>query len=442
MPIGFHPAGGGGRVWLRVAMSTSMRKSTAYRRGPQKGRRVGASPSSALVNNASILTRMRRGTVTGPTDETKTTSSRKFFSGSPLAKDPPLMQLDRVPSRAPTPSDIFQAYVAVLPKWLRRFGVPASDIEDLMQEVWLAACDGTVRMPNNIQEARLELFKVTRVAAVRLRRRQEREAARFVPELEDNGHDFDMHAGGCASKPTNIVDEEELAAQTLGVFEAFECLSPKHQRLARDYYIEGYTIKEMAVREKTPEDRMEKWIWRVRAELEKFARRNRRLDERNKKRRNGALIVPFAFDLDPATRAAFCSIWEVEGECTEFGGGGNRPPAPPRPPVFPVAPILSGITGSAVAAIGLAILVVMLVLFPAGIVALHYFWEPPRVETAQTGLRVPALPSVGAIDDVVPLYPTNLPKAPRAPRPQAARKPVPVNDEPSSGPAFERGASD
>ena len=179
----------------------------------------------------------------------------------------------------------------------------------------------------------------------------------------------------------------------------------------------------------------------MRPELEKLAQKDQRLEERNRKRRSGLLIVPFAFDLDPATRAAFCSIWEAEGKNTELGGGGTSPPPPlsPVPPVFPIAPILSGITGSAVAAVGLAILVVMLVmlvLFPAGIVALHYFGKPPHVETAQTGLRVPALPSVGAIDDIVPIYPTQLPMvscAPRVTSPPARVSHVPLDKETREG---------
>lgn len=350
------------------------------------------------------------------------------------------MQADRVPSSAPTPSDIYRAYMAVVPKWLRRFRVTGADVADLMQEVWLAVCSGSVPLPHDIREARLELFKATRLMAIRLRRRNERDACRFVPELDDNGHDFDV-TGRRAPKPTNSVDEEELAAVTLGVFEAFERLSPKDQKLAREYYVLGYTIKEMAELSNIPEDRMEKWVWRVRAELEKIAQKDQRLEDRSTtKRQSGLLLVPFAFDLDPATRAAFCSIWEAEGECPKFGGGDGTPPS--IPPVFLTAPILSSITGSAVAAVGMAILVVMLLLFPAGIVALQYFWKPPHVETAQTGLHVPALPSVGAIDDVVPVYPKSLPLAPRAPRPQVARKPIPVKDEPTSGPAFERVATD
>ena len=384
---------------------------------------------------ASTLTRTRMKQVFETTGRQKSTSPRNFFSGSTLADDLTLMQVDRVPSSATTPSDIYRAYVAVVPKWLRRFKVPGADIADLMQEVWLAVCSGSVPLPNNIREARLELFKVTRVAAVRLRRRHAREAYRFLPERDESGNDFDAPLGRRAPKPTDGIDEEELAALTLGVFEAFERLSPKHRRLAREYYVLGYTIKEMAQRARVPEDRMEKWIAGVRAELEKTAQKP------SKKHQRGLLVVPFVFDLDPATRAAFCSIWEAEGDVVEMGGGDTSLP-PSVPPVSPIAPILSGTTGSAVAAVGLAILAVMLVLFPAGIMALDYFWKPPHVETAQTGLRVPTLPEVGAIDDVVPVYPTSLPMVPRAPRPQAARKSIPVNDEPLSGPAFERGVTD
>ncbi|HRI65761.1 MAG TPA: sigma-70 family RNA polymerase sigma factor [Polyangium sp.] len=346
------------------------------------------------------------------------------------------MHADRVPSRAPTPSDIYRAYVAVLPKWLRRFRMSGDDVADLMQEVWLAVCSGSVPLPNDVREARLELFKVTRVVAQRLRRQHEREADRLVPELDDNGLDGDGPAKRRGPKPTNSVDQEELAALTLGVFEAFERLSPKHRQLAREYYVLGYTIKEMAQRAGVPEDRMEKWIAGVRDELEKTAQKP------SKKHQSGMLVLPFAFDFDPATRAAFCSIWETEGDVVEMGNGGTSPLPPSVPPVSPIAPILAGITGSAVGAVGLTILVVMLLLFPAGIVALDYFWKPPHVETAQTGLRVPAMPEVGAIEDVVPAYPLPMVPRPLPPTARPARKSVPVKDEPTSATAFERGATD
>lgn len=325
------------------------------------------------------------------------------------------MQVDRVSAPAPTPSDIYRAYVSVLPKWLRRFSVPGADVADLMQEVWLAVCSGSVHMPQDIRDARLELFKVTRVAAVRLRRRHQREAYRLVSELDDNAHEFDVPLGRSAPRSSDSASEEELAVRALVVFEAFNRLSPKYQQLAREYYVLGYTIKEMAAHADVPEDRMEKWVWRVRAELEKLAKNNKRLEERNTKRQRGLLLVPFAFDLDSATRAAFCSIWEAEGKSNEIGGGGTQPPSAPNRPVFPVAPILSGITGAIVAAVGLALLILMLLLFPVSLVALEYLWKPPPVGTAQTGLRVPPGPNVGVIEDVVPIYPPILPATPRAP---------------------------
>lgn len=350
------------------------------------------------------------------------------------------MQAERAPSRAISPSDVYRAYVGVLPKWLRRFKVSNADAADVMQEVWLAVCSGSIAVPQNIQEARLELFKVTRVVAQRLRRLQEREAYRLVPELDDNGRCFDVPMGRRAL--AHNVDEEEFAALTLGAFEAFERLSPDSQQLAREYYVLGYTIKEMAERAAVPEDRMEKWVWRVRAELEKIAQKDQRFEAREKKHQRGLLVVPFAFDFGPEIRAAFCSIWETEGECTALGGGGGHSPPLSMPPVKPG---LSAMSSSVVAAVGWAILVVMLLIFPVGLMALHYFWPPPRVEnTAQAGLHVPPLPTVGAIDDVMPAYPTNLPAAPPTQRAtvKPARKSIPVDDDPSSGPAFERGATD
>jgi DNA-directed RNA polymerase specialized sigma24 family protein len=298
-----------------------------------------------------------------------------------------------------------------------------------MQEVWLTVCEGTVQLPSDVEKAKLELFKVTRRIAQRLRRHRENDAQRYVPEPENYADDL---------------EEQERATRMLAVLDAFERLSPEQLRLAHEHYVLGFTIKEMAQLAKIPEDRMEKQVWRVSAELQQICQTDERLHHRKtkraKKRQSGMLIVPFALDLDPETRAAFCTIWDAEGRPPEFGGA---PPPMSMPPVFPVAPILSWLTGSAVAAVVLAVLGMLLVLVPVGIVALHYFGKPAHSETAQTGLRVPPLHGIGAIEDVVPIYPTNLPAIPRAP---AATKPawvVPMPlvddaDEPSSGPPLER----
>jgi hypothetical protein len=296
-----------------------------------------------------------------------------------------------------------------------------------MQEVRLGVCEGTVQLPDDVEKAKLELFKVTRRIAQRLRRHRLSDARRHVPEPDNYADDL---------------EEQERATRMLVVFKAFDRLSPEHLHLAREYYVLGYTIKEMAESAKIPEDRMEKRVWRVSAELRQICQTDERLHHRKTKRqKSGMLIVPFVLDLDPETRAAFCTIWEAEGHSPAFGGA--PPPTSVTPPVFPIAPILSWLTGSAVAAVGLVVLGMLLVLVPVGIVALHYFGKPAFLETAQTGLRVPPLHGIGAIEDVVPIYPTNLPAVPRAP---AATKPARVKpmplvddaDEPSSGPPLER----
>ncbi len=294
-----------------------------------------------------------------------------------------------------------------------------------MQEVWLAVSEGTVQLPSDVEKAKLELFKVTRRIAQRIRRHRQSDAQRYVPEPENYADD---------------VDEQERATRMLVVLDAFERLSPEHLHLAREYYVFGYTLKQMAQRAKIPERRMEKRVWRVSAELQRLCQTDERLHHRKTKRqKSGMLIVPFALDLDAETRAAFCTIWDAEGRPPAFGGAPPPSGTPFIPQVFPIAPILSWLTGSAVAAVGLMVLVLGLV----GIVALQYLWKPAHLETAQTGLRVPPLPGMGAIEDVVPIYPTHLPAVPHAP---AAAKParvvpMPLNDdadEPSSGPPLER----
>lgn len=303
-----------------------------------------------------------------------------------------------------------------------------------MQEVWLAVSSGAVPLPKDIREARLVLFKVTRVVAQRLRRQRAKEVyTERESELEALVH---QHAS------SDDDDVQERAALALGVFEAIEQLPPEQNRLAREYYVYGYTIKQIAERAGIPEDNMEGRVWRMSAELEKRRlKAEKRENARNKKRRSGMLIAPCALSLDPETRAAFCAIWEAEGRL-EFGD--SPPPSSTMTPSFPVAPIISSATGSFVAAVGVALLLVVLVLVPVSLVALHYFWKPPHSETAQTGLRVPPPPTVGTIEDVVPLYPTDLPEVPRAPAavlPRPRVSPMPLSKElqdAPSGPPSER----
>jgi RNA polymerase sigma factor (sigma-70 family) len=341
------------------------------------------------------------------------------------------MQAEQV--SPPATPDIFRVYASLLPRWLYRFGLSPNDGPDVKQEVWLAVCEGTVTLPSDVEKAKLELFKVTRRIAQRLRRHRQNDAQRHVLEPDDYVDD---------------VDEQERATRMLVVLDAFERLSPEHLHLAREYYVEGYTYKEMAERAGIPERRMEKRVWRVSAELQRLCQTDERLHHRKtKNQKSGMLIVPFALDLDSETRAAFCTIWDAEGRPPAFGGAPPPFGTPFNPPVFPNAPILSSLTGF-VAVLGVLVLGILLVLVPVGIVALHYFRKPAHLETAQTGLRIPPIHGIAEIkvvDDVVPVYPTAAPSAtsiaPALPAKPARVVPMPLDnnaDEPSSSPPLER----
>lgn len=267
-------------------------------------------------------------------------------------------------SPAPTPSDVFCSYVSALPKWLRHFGVPASDIACFMQIVWQSVCKGPLRLPNDIREARLGLLTVTRRAAVSLYVRYLFEAYRFVPELDDGGTDFDeVRIGRQPPVQLKVIDQEELFPFMLGIIEALERLSPEHQRLVRDHYVLGYTIKELAIRAGVSEKRMEKRVSRVSAKLEKLLQKNERWEGRNEKRESRALVTLFESNLDPVSRALFCSMCDPERKHNALGDGA-LPSSPSIPHVFPIARVLSETTALVIAAIGLVILIAMLVLGP------------------------------------------------------------------------------
>lgn len=351
----------------------------------------------------------------------KSTAPPKFLSGDPLLGD---LCLVSESERAPIveTSGLFRMYLSVLPRWLRRFRVPAADAPDVLQEVWLAVCDGSLVLPKDTQQARLALFKVTRRIAQNLRRREARDAQRHVPEPDDF--------------PENL-DVDEYAAHALALFEAIDQLPPPHHELARDYVVLGYTIKEMAERAGGKENTMERRVWRARLELTKILQmdpRKRYSDQKKKEGRRGLLVAPLALQLDAETRATFCAIWEAEGRLPAFGGPTDPPPPPVDPPVIATLPggmVVSTTIGTVVAVF---VAIVVLILVPVGIVALDYFWNPTNPSMARAGLHVPPMPNIReieAMEDVVPAYsasaqPPPAPIAPTtaAPKSRVSKKPL------------------
>ena len=328
------------------------------------------------------------------------------------------MHAQQAPSEqapSPTPLDIYRTYESVLPGWLYRFGISSTDTEDTMQEVWLGICDGSVPIPKTVQDARLELVKVTRRIAMRTRWREQRDALQHVPEPDECADDL---------------DEEEHVVNALGVFNALERLAAPYRELVQEHYVLGYSIADMAKRAKTSESTMRKRVWRATAELEKLRQHDQTQEERpKKKRKSGLLIAPCAMELDPATRATFCAIWDAEGRLPEFGGP-KDPPHPPVPWFANALPAVSHVARGITLKVSETILVLLLLLTSAGAVALIWFWEPTQVDSARSGLRVPQPPVVSAIDDVEP-YPAKAPAAPsaRASAPKTTPKPSQALDD-------------
>jgi RNA polymerase sigma factor (sigma-70 family) len=247
---------------------------------------------------------------------------KKILSKTPLLSALYIVQAEQAPSTqapSPTPLDIYRAYESVLLGWLRRFRLSPPDAEDIMQEVWLGICDRSVPMPTSVQEARFALLKVAKRMAIRMRRREQRQRLRHVPDPDQYAED---------------VDVEAHAMYALGVFEALERLPSPHREIALEHCVLGTPIKEMAERARISESTMGKRVWRALAELEKLRREDQKLEEkRDRSRQSGLLIAPCPLDLDPETRAAFCAIWDVEGRLPQFGG--PTPPPPSPPPALP-----------------------------------------------------------------------------------------------------------
>lgn len=218
----------------------------------------------------------------------------------------------------------------------------------------------------------------------------------------------------------------------LALFDALEKLDDHERWLLKQCKIDGRTHADVAEQLGLTEDTIRNRIWRAMARLLAIFEGDKN-DGKIEKR--GALIAPLAFEFTDTERAAFSAIWRAEGRVPTFGAGPPDPPGPPPivPGVPPIAvtPVVSAAVGSAVSAATIAIVLVLLVFFPAGIVAIYYFWDPPIAQTANKGLRVP---SVIVVDDVVPLYPLpfSTEQTPTASNSGRAKTPAAPNNTPSS----------
>jgi DNA-directed RNA polymerase specialized sigma24 family protein len=324
------------------------------------------------------------------------------------------------PKPAPEQPAPLVSYLAEFEQWMRtsaRCG--KSKAEDICQELRLAAWE-LRDLPVTRDEARCVFLRLASTIECRARREAYRQGA-----LLHDAEEFAEHVGWFNEQ----VERETV--RTVALFNALEKLSDHEQWLVKECKIDGRTYADVANQVGVSEEAIGNRLWRAMALLTAIFEDE---DGDGKSEKRGAVIAPLAFEFTDVQRAAFSAIWKAEGRVPTFGGGPPNSPPPPSPPppvVPPVAPVVSAAVGSVVSAVTIAIVIVLLILVPTGIVAIYYFWDPPRALTANKGLRVP---SVIVVDDVVPLYPLPFPaeRTPTTSNSGRAKTPAPSSNTPTS----------
>jgi RNA polymerase sigma factor (sigma-70 family) len=265
-----------------------------------------------------------------------------------------------------------------------------------------ARCQKSNEAEDICQEIRVGLWELRNVPATRDEAR--RIFLRLVNIFELRARRQVVRQGVLAERPEELAASiEHETERWLALFEALEQLDDHQWWLVKECKIDRRTYLDVANQLGVSEDTIRNRIWRAMAQLLAI------VDETGdrKKAKRGAIIAPLAFEFTDTQRAAFSAIWRAEGRVPTFGGGPPGPPPPPPPPpppvipgVFPVAPVVSAASGSVVAAVKIAVLLVLFVFVPTGIVAIYYFWDPPRVQIANKGL---CAPPVSVVEDVVPM---------------------------------------
>jgi len=307
--------------------------------------------------------------------------------------------------------------MAAFEQWMQRSGRcrNSAEAEDIRQEIRLALWE-IKDVPATRDEARL-IF-------LRLASRFESRARRQV-----------FRQGALIDQPEELAEAiERDAVRSLALFNALEKLSDHERWLVKECKIEERSHSEVARQLGVSDHTVGNRLWRAMTKL--FAILKDEEKKLEKSQKSLGLIAPLAFDFTETQRAAFHAIWTAEGRIPTFGDGPSDPPPGP-PPIVPgvppaaVAPVVSAAAGGVVSAVAVAIVLALLAVVPTSIVAIYYFWDPPRVQTATKGLRAPPTNVIEDADPVVPIYEAPLVPAPATPTsnhtPTSTPTPILVN---------------
>ncbi len=148
---------------------------------------------------------------------------------------PPRSKLDEVASRDPQAQAqalaAFDAHADAVARFARRMGIRAADLDDLVQDVFLAAQDAGGFRPGAASE-RSWYLRLTWYAVIRQRRREDRSGGPTAIE----------HASVDADQHRTMEAKEQFAR----VSAALDALSENHRAVVVLFDIEGYAAEEIA----------------------------------------------------------------------------------------------------------------------------------------------------------------------------------------------------
>lgn len=310
------------------------------------------------------------------------------------------------PTAPPTFDDLYRAYAAELPKWFHRLGLSQEEARDATQTLWLIVLESRKKITANPLDTKNELSKLAANIAQKARRHAVRDNKRYQVANPDQ-------------LPGRVPNPEQMAyaSQLLDAIDAL----PEHQRaLFIANKIEGRNCPEIAAMTGLTDGNIWIRVWNACAHL----RYKLGLPDDERKEKRGVIIAPADIEIPRQTRAAFCAIWSAEGRMPNFGGP-KDPPPPPIPWFANAYPAVSQAARGVTLKVNHAILLLLLLLTSAGTVALIWIWEPAKLDTARSGLRVPE--PIEEITDVIDEYQgaTSAPVSSALPSiPQAPAKPL------------------
>jgi RNA polymerase sigma-70 factor (ECF subfamily) len=165
-----------------------------------------------------------------------------------------------LPDGAVDVEELYRAHARTVARWAARLGGPGTDVEDVVQEVFLVA---KRRLRTFTGDGRVTtwLFRTTAnvVAAARRRRR----VRRWLGSAPDDEQPVGMGAAGPA--PAEALERREEAAR---VYRALDGLPERLRRVLILFEIEGLSTPEIAELMSARAATVRVWLFRARAKFQ------------------------------------------------------------------------------------------------------------------------------------------------------------------------------